>query len=124
MNKWTWIIGIIVVVAILYIFILIEKNINTIFYILGILALILPLFYISLRLQFYGYFIVDERTSSFESINKSANISKGYIYQLFLLGLILSIIVQISLIPYLLGLIISLPFSKLSNTYIYLKLRA
>ena len=108
--------------GIILLIISINSNIFQIIYYIGIFSAIMPPLYLSLRLQFYIYFLVEEECGLIESINKSMNISKGHIYQLFILGIILSIIIQVSMIPYLLGLIITIPFSKLATTYLYIQL--
>jgi uncharacterized membrane protein len=93
------------------------------FYYLGILFVIIPTIYLSLRLQFYIYFLIDDRVGLLESLKMSFLISKGYTYQLLIIGAILSIIIQISIIPFFIGLIIALPYSKMTTTYTYIKLK-
>ena len=114
---------IIAVPGIIILFIFIKSNFYGFYYYIGILFTIIPTYYLSLRLQFYIYFLIDTECGYIESIIRSAHISKGFIYQLFILSIILFIIVQISLIPYFLGLIISIPYAKIANTLIYLRLK-
>ena len=92
--------------------------------IIPIIIIIIPVVYISVRLQFYNYFLLDEESGIVESIKKSAGISKGYVGELFLLGAVLSIIILISIIPLGLGLIFSIPLSTMATSYVYLKLKA
>ena len=61
--------------------------------IVSLLIIIIPLTYTSIRLQFYDYFLVNEECSALDSIKRSINITKGYTGELFILGLILSIII-------------------------------
>ena len=91
--------------------------------ILSTIVMIVPAIYLSIRLQFYEYFLIDEECGVIESINKSANISKGHILELFILGAVLSLIILVSIIPMGLGLIISIPLSMVSISYVYLKLK-
>ena len=91
--------------------------------ILSIIIMIVPAIYLSLRLQFYDYFLIDEECSIIESIIKSANISKGYVLELFILGAILSLIILISIIPMGFGLIFSIPLSIVATSYVYFKLK-
>ena len=91
--------------------------------IIPIILIIIPAVYISIRLQFYNYFILDEESGIIESIKRSAEISKGYVGELFLLGAVLSLIILISIIPLGLGLIISIPLSTMATSYVYLKLK-
>ena len=97
-------------------------NLSSPFYVLGICLTFLPAVYCSIRLQFYVYFLLDKNKGCIESLRESYNISNGFVYQLFIIGAILSLIIQISIIPLFLGLIISLPFSKIVTTYMYMKL--
>ena len=87
------------------------------------LIIIIPLVYISLRLQFYDYFLVDEECNIIESIKKSVAITKGYVMELFLLGAVMSIIVLVSIIPMGAGLFISIPLATMVNTCVYQKLK-
>ena len=91
--------------------------------IIPIILIIIPAVYISVRLQFYNYFLLDEETGIIESIKRSAEISKGYVGELFLLGAVLSIIILLSIIPLGLGLLISIPLSTMATSYVYLKLK-
>ena len=88
-----------------------------------ILIIIIPLVYISLRLQFYDYFLVDEECNIVEAVKKSMAITKGYVMELFLLGAVMSIIVLVSIIPLGAGLFISIPLATMVNTYVYQKLK-
>ena len=91
--------------------------------ILSIIIMIVPAIYLSVRLQFYEYFLIDEECGVIESIKKSAEISKGYVLELFILGAILSLSILISIIPMGLGLIFSIPLSTVAISYVYLKLK-
>ena len=91
--------------------------------ILCVILMFIPSAYISVRLQYYEYFIIDEECGILESIKKSADISKGYVLELFIIGSILTLIILISIIPMGLGLMASIPLSLVANSYIYLKLK-
>jgi len=91
--------------------------------ILSTLLIIIPAIYLSVRLQFYEYFLIDEECGILDSIKKSADISKGYVLELFILGVVLALIVLISIIPLGLGLILSIPLSTVATGYVYLKLK-
>ena len=88
------------------------------------LIIFIPVVYLSLRLQFYNYFLIDQECSILESILKSADITKGFVGELFLLEVILTVIILISLIPFGLGLLISIPFGTITITYVYKKLKS
>ena len=86
------------------------------------LLIIVPAVYVSIRLQFYDYFLIDNECSILESITNSAKITKGFVGELFILGAILSIIVLISIIPLGVGLLVSIPLGIMVNTHVYQKL--
>jgi len=91
--------------------------------ILSTLLMIIPAIYLSIRLQFYEYFLIDEECGILESIKKSAYISRGYVLELFILGAVLALIILISIIPLGLGLLLSIPLSTVVTSYVYLKLK-
>ena len=86
------------------------------------LLIIVPAVYVSMRLQFYDYFLIDNECSILDSITNSAKITKGFVSELFILGAILSILVLISIIPLGAGLLISIPLGIMVNTHVYQKL--
>ena len=88
-----------------------------------VLIIIIPLVYISLRLQFYDYFLVDGESNIVEAVKKSMAITKGYVMELFLLGAVMSIIVLVSIIPLGVGLFISIPLTIIVNTHVYQQLK-
>tara|TARA_B100001029_G_C15056901_1_gene455116 strand:+ start:633 stop:1343 length:711 start_codon:yes stop_codon:yes gene_type:complete len=87
-----------------------------------ILFIIIPAAYISIRLQFYEYFLVDKECGPINAIKLSLNCTRGYAGDLFIIGFIMSLIILVSMIPLLLGLFISIPLSIMVNTHIYLKI--
>ena len=55
--------------------------------IVGLVLLIIPGIILGFRLQFYGYLIVEKGLGPLQALNKSFEMTKGYTWQLFLLGL-------------------------------------
>jgi len=85
--------------------------------------IIVPAIYVSIRLQFYDYFLIENECNILESIINSLKITKGYVMELFLLGALLSIMVLISIIPLGIGLLVSIPLGIMVNTHVYQKLK-
>ena len=98
------------------------RGLNGASFIIPLLLIIIPAVYASIRLQFYDYFLIDNEGGAIESIKKSISITRGYTGELFVLGAILSIIVLISMIPLMIGLLISIPLTIMVNTNVYLRL--
>ncbi|MDP6852943.1 MAG: DUF975 family protein [Candidatus Marinimicrobia bacterium] len=88
-------------------------------FIFMLLLIVVPAVYVSIRLQYYDYFLVDEECHFFEAIQKSATITKGYVMELFLLGATIAIIILLSIIPLGAGLVISIPLAAMVNTFVY-----
>ena len=95
---------------------------NSVTMFIAALLIIVPAVYVSIRLQFYDYFLIDNECSILDSITNSAKITKGFVGELFILGAILSIIVLISIIPLGVGLLVSIPLGIMVNTHVYQKL--
>ena len=87
------------------------------------LLIAIPAMYLSLRLQFYNYFLVDEECGIIESVRKSAEISKGWVGELFLIEMVITVLILISLIPLGLGLLLSVPLAIMLVAVIYRQLK-
>lgn len=87
------------------------------------LLILIPATYLSLRLQFYNYFLVEEECGIVDSIKKSAEISKGYVGELFLVEMVLMVLILLSLIPLGLGLLLSVPLAIMMVAVIYRQLK-
>ena len=109
--------------GIIFLLITIKFNLHQLLSAISIFIGVFPAVYISLRLQFYLYFLIEEETT-ISAIKKSAEITKGYALELFILGACLSIIFLISLIPFLLGVLISFPLMNMATTNVYLQLKS
>ena len=79
--------------------------------------------YASIRMQYYNYFLVDKECGAIVAIKNSIKITQGSVGRLFVLGAALSIIILISMLPLMLGLLISIPLATMVNTRIYLMLK-
>ena len=101
----------------------ISSSIGSMPAILSVILMIVPAIYLSIRLQFYDYFLIDEECGILDAIKKSADISKGYVLELFIIGAVLSLMILISIIPMGLGLILTIPLSMVATSYVYLKLK-
>ena len=99
------------------------ESLGSISMLIPALIILIPFIYISLRLQFYDYILVDEECGIVAAVKKSAAITKGYVMELFLLGAAMSIIILISIIPLGAGLLVSVPLAIMVNTYVYEKLK-
>lgn len=95
--------------------VLMVRILTTIVLVLGLLAII----YISIRLKFYLYAIVDKEARTLESFKYSNAITQGHFWKLLGLNLILAVINIIGALPLGLGLFITIPFTVLAYTKTY-----
>ena len=100
------------------------NSFNTLELLLPALLIAIPAMYLSLRLQFYNYFLVEEECEIFASIQKSAEITKGWVGELFLIEMIITVLILISLIPLGLGLLVSIPLAIMLVALIFRKLKS
>jgi len=88
----------------------------------GMILLIIPGIIWAIKFQFFGYLIVDRGLGPIEALKKSAAITKGVKWNLFLFGLLLSIITWLGILAFFIGLIIAAPVTWLASTFVYRKL--
>jgi len=100
---------------------------SLIYYILvliGMALLIIPGIYISLRLQFFAQFIVEEDAGIVESLKKSWEITQDQALPLFILLLVIIGITIVGLILFVVGLFVAVPFIMLMQCYVFRKLNS
>jgi len=88
-----------------------------------LLISIIPIIYISIRLQFYSNILIEEESGWLDTIKKSYRITNGHVNSVLTLNMILLIIILLSAIPMFVGLIVSLPLASIANVYIYTLLK-
>ena len=90
---------------------------------IGTILLIIPGIYLFIRLQFFGYYIVDKNASGtdaiIESLQKSWELTRGMAGKVFLLDLALLGLIILGAIPLGLGLFIVFPLIALAYAYVY-----
>ncbi len=88
----------------------------------GFICLIVPGLILMVKLEFFGYFLVDQNTGVVESLKKSYAITKGLWGELFILGFLLILINIAGLLCLLIGLFVTVPTTALAMAYVYRKL--
>jgi hypothetical protein len=93
------------------------------FFILMVLAAftLLSIFgiYLTLRLQFIGYLIVEDNLGPVAAIDRSWKITRGHVWNLFLLSLLLLLINLAGLICLVIGVLATYPATLMANTFVY-----
>ena len=92
-------------------------------FILGIAVAIINVIWCAIRLQFYQYFIVDEQHSAFKSLKSSYVLTDNQIDILLQFAILILGINFLGLLCFGIGLIITIPFSLLAMSKLYLSLK-
>jgi uncharacterized membrane protein len=102
-----------------YLFASILKNLITLF---GFILLIIPGIILSIRLGFFDYLIVDRNSRIIESLKKSWEITRGNVWNLFLLYILLGLINLLGFFALIVGLFWSIPTTIIAEAFVYRKL--
>jgi len=93
-------------------------------FIVGLALLVLPGFYIAIRLQFFYASIIEEDTGIITSLKRSWEITKGQEVSLLILLLVEIALVVLGLICFIIGIFMAAPYIGLMNCYVFRKLTA
>jgi uncharacterized membrane protein len=88
----------------------------------GFILLIIPGIILSIRLSFFDYLIVDKNSKIIESLKKSWEITKGNVWNLFLLYILLGLINFLGFFALIVGLFWSIPTTIIAEAFVYRKL--
>ena len=91
----------------------------TFFAVIGFILLIIPGIYVGIRLTLSPYFVIDKKMSGWQAVKESWRVTKDHFWKLFGLNLLLICVVIVSLIPFGLGLLLSLPFGVMVMSLVY-----
>ncbi len=89
---------------------------------IGFLLLIIPGIILSIKLQFYTYFIVDKNAGPIEALQKSWEVTKGVKWNLFLFWWLLVGINILGALALGVGLFATIPTTMVAIGYVYRKL--
>lgn len=100
----------------------------TILYVLivaaGLLLLIVPGLMWMVRFGFYGYVVIDRGAGPLEALRKSAEITQGARWQVFLFGILVIGILIVGAIALLIGLFWAIPTTLVAAAVVYRRLLA
>lgn len=89
---------------------------------IGMLLLIIPGIIWAIKFQFYGFCIIDKNMGPIEALKKSAQITNGYKFNLFLFGILIAIINLLGVLCMMLGLFLTIPTTVIALTHVYKQL--
>lgn len=90
--------------------------------VIGFILLIIPGIIFSLKLQFVSYLIIDKGMGPIEAIKRSWAMTKGNVWNLFLLSLITTGLNILGALALLIGLLWTIPTTSIATAYVYKKL--
>lgn len=93
--------------------------VSSIIVVIGFFLLIVPGIILSIMFIFYPYVLVDQKSGVFDSLKKSAEITKGNRWKLLWLMIVLSFFNVLGFLMLFIGLAISIPFSLITLAYVY-----
>lgn len=88
----------------------------------GFILLIIPGIIWSIKFSFFGYFIVDKKLGPVEALKRSAEITQGAKWDLFLFGILLGLINILGVICLIIGLFAAIPTTMVARAFVYRKL--
>lgn len=90
---------------------------------LGLIFLIVPGIYLAIRVGFFGFFIVDEGVGPLDALQKSWDLTRGRVMDLFLFWLLIFVINLVGLLCLVVGVFVSLPVTSLMVAYMFRQLQ-
>jgi len=88
----------------------------------GIILLIIPGIVWAIKFMFFSYLIIDQGAGPIDSLKRSAAITAGAKWDLFLFGLLLLAVNLLGTLALLIGLFATIPTSMVATAYVYRKL--
>ena len=88
----------------------------------GLILLIVPGIIWAIKYSMFGYLIIDKDMKPVESLKKSGEITMGYKWQLFLLGLLFAGITLLGALACGIGLFAAIPTTLVAHAYVYRRL--
>ena len=91
---------------------------------IGLVLLVVPGVYLAVRFSQYGFLVVDKGLGPVEALRKSAALTEGARWQLFLFGILLFGLVLLGAIALLIGLFWAVPTTLVAAAFVYRRLLA
>jgi uncharacterized membrane protein len=90
---------------------------------LGLVFLIVPGIYLWIRVGFFGFYIVDEGVGPLDALQKSWDLTRGAVMELFVFWLLVAVVNLVGALFLMVGLFASLPVTSLMTAYMFRRLQ-
>lgn len=90
--------------------------------VVGLVLLIVPGIILFVRLKFYSYLILEKGLGPVAALKESFKITQGYTIDLIIFGIIVILLNFLGMIPFGMGLVVTIPTTTIAVGYIYRKL--
>jgi uncharacterized membrane protein len=101
---------------------LVGSIIYTVIIVIGSILFIVPGIIWGIKFRFFPYFIV-EGSGIVESFKKSAQITQGSKWDLFIFGLITVLVALVGVLALFIGILITTPIIMMASVFVYMKLK-
>ncbi len=91
--------------------------------IFGTILLVVPGIIWAVKYQFFGYFILDQKSEPKEALKDSARITDGARWKIFGFLIVLTVLNIIGAMLFGIGLLVTIPVTILSSAFVYQKLK-
>ncbi|UCD19247.1 MAG: hypothetical protein JSU64_07460 [candidate division WOR-3 bacterium] len=88
----------------------------------GMILFIIPGIYWSIKFQFYGYFVIEQRCEPVEAMRRSSRITHTVKWKLLGFGIVLALINLLGAMCLFVGLFVTIPITLLAYSLVYRKL--
>lgn len=89
---------------------------------IGLVLLVVPGIYLGIKYAFFGFVMVDKKTSIMDSFKTSAKLTEGVKWELLGFGIVMCVLNILGAIAILIGLFVTIPITLMASVYVYRKL--
>lgn len=88
----------------------------------GLILLIIPGIILGIQFQFFSYFIIDQKAGPIEALKKSAQLTRGVKFELFIFNMMVLGINLLGIFALFVGVLITIPVTMVASAFVYRKL--
>ncbi len=89
----------------------------------GIILFIVPGIIWAVKYQFYKYYIIDDKCSAIEALQRSASLTEGYRWDIFCFDILVGLINFVGVLALVVGILFSIPMTAMAEVALYKGLR-